>query len=336
MRVFSLDRKTLELAKRGSVSLTRPAQARLDFIDFHCRNGFNVSLTCRHFAISRPTFYRWWKRFEPKRLESLEANSHTPRRRRRPTWTAAQAEAVQRLRENYPRWGKAKLKVLLERDGVILSESMVGRILRDLRWRRVLKEPLGIVKTARRQTSRDYGTRKPRDYIVEKPGDLVEFDTLDVRLHPSGIYKHFSLVDVTSRWGAAEIRSSATATAAMDCLRWMLQRIPFVVRAIQVDGGSEFMADFEDFCRDQQIRLFILPPRSPKLNGAVERIQRTHTEEFYQCFDGGTAIPVIAPALANWEVVYNTVRPHQALGQLTPRQFLDANHPQLVRKEESA
>ena len=60
------------------------------------------------------------------------------------------------------------------------------------------------------------------------------------------------------------------------------QRMPFKIKAIQVDGGSEFMAQFEEACQQRRIRLFVLPPRSPKLNGSVERAQRTHTEEFYE------------------------------------------------------
>ena len=54
------------------------------------------------------------------------------------------------------------------------------------------------------------------------------------------------------------------------------------VRAIQVDGGSEFQAVFEEACQARGIPLFVLPPRSPKLNECVERAQRTHTEEFYE------------------------------------------------------
>ena len=53
-----------------------------------------------------------------------------------------------------------------------------------------------------------------------------------------------------------------------------------------MDGGSEFQAGFEQACQQRDILLFTLrftlPPRSPKLNGAVERAQRTHTEEFYE------------------------------------------------------
>jgi hypothetical protein len=55
------------------------------------------------------------------------------------------------------------------------------------------------------------------------------------------------------------------------------------VRAIQVDGGSEFEAAYQD----RSIRLFVLAPHSLKLNGCVERAHRTHAEEFYQVYDGG-------------------------------------------------
>ncbi len=48
--------------------------------------------------------------------------------------------------------------------------------------------------------------------------------------------------------------------------------MPFPVKAIQVDGGAEFEAIFDEECRRRGIKLFILPPRSPKLNSGVERI----------------------------------------------------------------
>jgi len=98
--------------------------------------------------------------------------------------------------------------------------------------------------------------------------------------------------------------------------------MPFPIRAVQVDGGSEFQAEFEQECHRRKLALYVLPPRSPKLNGAVERAQRTHTEEFYQIYDGDMAMGPLNAALREWERVYNHVRPHQALGYLTPGQFL--------------
>jgi transposase len=47
----------------------------------------DVVLTCQHFGISRLTFYRWHRRYDPLDLTSLEARSHRPRRRRQPTWS---------------------------------------------------------------------------------------------------------------------------------------------------------------------------------------------------------------------------------------------------------
>lgn len=98
--------------------------------------------------------------------------------------------------------------------------------------------------------------------------------------------------------------------------------MPFPVRALQVDGGSEFAAGFEQACQQRQLRLFVLPPRSPKLNGAVERAQRTHTEEFYEVTPCSWQVAPLNQELRDWERIYNTVRPHQALGYQTPQQFL--------------
>src|SRR5437868_12249655 len=64
------------------------------------------------------------------------------------------------------------------------------------------------------------------------------------------------------------------------------------------------------------------PPRSPKLNGAVERAQRTHTEEFYEVTPCSWQVAPLNQELRDWERIYNTVRPHQALGYQTPQQFL--------------
>ncbi len=99
--------------------------------------------------------------------------------------------------------------------------------------------------------------------------------------------------------------------------------MPFPVRAIQVDGGSEFEAIFEAECQKRCIKLFVLPPRSPKLNGGVERAYRTHTEEFYEITDSSFEIADLSQQLLKWERIYNTVRPHQALEYLTPLSFWD-------------
>jgi transposase InsO family protein len=147
-------------------------------------------------------------------------------------------------------------------------------------------------------------------------------DTLDLRPLPGVILKHFTARDVISRWDVLDVASRATAVTASRYLDALETRMPFPVRAIQVDGGSEFQAEFERECQKRGILLFVLPPRSPKLNGCVERAHRTHREEFYEVWDLDWTVGRLKPQLLAWEEVYNTVRPHQALGYKTPWQVV--------------
>ena len=116
----------------------------------------------------------------------------------------------------------------------------------------------------------------------------------------------------------------------MKFLDSMRRRFPFPIKAVQVDGGSEFQAAFETACRELGIRLFVLPLRSPKLNGHVERAQRTHTEEFYELYDGELEVAPLNRALLNWERLYDTFRPHHSLDGRTPAEYLEQCHPSLV------
>jgi hypothetical protein len=50
--------------------------------------------------------------------------------------------------------------------------------------------------------------------------------------------------------------------------------MPFPIRALQVDSGSEFAAEFEAACQRRGLRLFVLPPRSPKRYRDVAPVKR--------------------------------------------------------------
>ena len=303
--------------------LSRIARVRLGMLDWHRAHGENVARTARHFGYSRPTVYRWLERFDRSRLETLEDRASAPRRRRRATWTLEQLTAVKAVRERYPRWGKDKLVVLLRRRGIGISASMVGRILARLRRSGDLREPVRRRMSVRhRRWLRPYAVRRPAEWAVERPGDIVELDTLDIRPLPGRIWKQFTARDVVSRWDVLELGRRATARTAADALDRLAERMPFPIRAISIDNGSEFMAEFETACAARSIALFVLPPRSPKLHGAVERANRTHTEEFYEVTDAEPELEAFQVELRAWETVYNTVRPHQALGYLTPAEYL--------------
>ncbi len=301
-------------------TLSQEAYERLRFLEYARRTS--VAEASLAFRVPVSTIYRWRKRYRPDDLTSLECHSRRPKRTRRTTWTAAQEQAVRDLRQQDPRMGKMPLHVLLRRQGVRLSASMIGRILGSLRRRNLLREPHAVrVRKARPQ--RPYATRVPKDKRQPTdPGALIQLDTMHLRPLPGVERRQFTAIDVVSRVAVVGVRATASAGTARSFLDDLVDRLPFPVQAIQVDGGSEFMASFETACQDRGIALYVLPPRSPKLNGRVERLNGTSRREFWECYDGDLDLPTVQQALHEWEITYNTIRPHQALGYETPLAFL--------------
>jgi putative transposase len=301
-------------------TLSPQARFRLLCVEHAARRGVkDASLA---FAVPGSTIYRWRKQYRPADLTSLEPRSRRPTRVRRATWTAAQEQAVLALRQQHPRLGKDKLHHLLKAQGMVLSPSMIGRILGSLRRRSLLREPRAV-RVRRSAPRRPYATRVPKDKRQPmEPGAMVQLDTMHLRPLPGVERRQFTAIDVVSRCAVLGVRASATAGTARTFLDDLLARMPFPVQAIQVDGGSEFMAEFERACQDRHIALYILPPRSPKLNGRVERLNGTARREFWECYAEDLDLPTLQQALRAWEDDYNTVRPHQALGYATPREYL--------------
>ena len=304
---------------RAPEPASREARQRQKVLTWHKEHSENVSLTARHFGHSRSTVYEWLKR-----KGALEDRSRRPRRVRQPSWSNELEARVLELRTAYPRWGKDTLTPILRREGVQVSVSMVGRILAKLkREARLLPATTADPNIRSASYQRPFARRKPRDYVPVAPGDLIQVDSADVRWTGLGqVYKHFSARDYVSRWDVLGVYGRATATTAASFLDELLARMPFAVRAIQVDGGSEFKAEFEAACEAKGLELFVLPPRSPKLNGRVERAQRTHKEEFYQVIEPPDGLAELRPGLLLQEQRYNTYRPHHALGFKTPQEWL--------------
>jgi putative transposase len=337
MRLVGLPKPFYYFSKHRPVALSAAADEKMQKLklwEVLKQKGIKDPQVSQLLRVSRPTLYRWRSRLRQKGPKGLEEKSRRPHRIRRPGWSTELVEAVLAMRETYPSWGKDKLRVLLARSGWNTSSSTVGRILVDLKRRGVLHEPpRGLVKYKKRRPSRKYAIRKPRDYSVELPGDLVQVDTLDVHPLDTGMVKHFTARDVVSRWDVLEAHQRATANTATEFLDTLLARMPFKVKAIQVDGGSEYRAGFEEACQHLGLKLFVLPPHSPKLNGRVERAHRTHLEEFYAIIPDSAQLDKLNIALYKWERIYNKIRPHQALDYLTPAEYIQKYHPTVTSPE---
>lgn len=92
---------------------------------------------------------------------------------------------------------------------------------------------------------------------------------------------HLIPIDLVSRWPVLSVHSYATAGAATGFLRDLLDRFPFPIHAVQVDGNPESMAGFEETCLQLGIRSFVEPTLSPKLNVRVEGLDGTSRREFW-------------------------------------------------------
>ena len=81
------------------------------------------------------------------------------------------------------------------------------------------------------------------------------------------------------------------------------------------------MGEFEDYCEEEEIKLYVLPLRSPKMNGYVERANETYRYEFWNVYEIPDTIEETRKLLKKFEYKYNFERPHQALNYLTPMEF---------------
>jgi transposase InsO family protein len=310
------------------VALSREAKQRLSWMDWYNSHNRNARLTCRRFGISPDTFYRWRNRYNPGDLSTLEDDrtTRTPKRLRKPQTDPSLVLRTKELRETYPRWGKKKIWKLLGREGWNVSVSTVGRTIDRLRARGILNEPAIVTarlagQKRRRKNKRPYAIPRDWNYQVILPGDLVQIDTVHVSLPWGQTRYQFTANDYIGKHTARCAASSISSKAAKRILDTIEERFPHKIKAIQIDGGSEFKAEFERECQKRNIILFVLPVKSPKLNGVVERMQRTSREEIYDIKPMPLTLDEHNQLLEKEDYIYNYIRPHDALDLLTPNEY---------------
>jgi putative transposase len=326
MQVFGLPRhiiRTGALASRiAAKSSSDEAAIRRELVR-RWRGAMARGLTAQEAAqavgASRASLYRWERCPEPK--------SRRPRRVRRRQWTSSLVQAVEELRLDNPMWGKRKLAWLLRREGVAISASTVGRILKHLVERGVIT-PVPVLRRKpggrrfRLSPARRCARRLPKGLKATRPGALVQIDTLFVNVAPGCPIRHFTAYDPVAKWTVAAVFTRATAQCATRLLDKLVAEAPFPVTGIQVDGGSEFKAAFEDACRARNLDLFVLPPNRPQLNGAVERAQGSWRYEFYNSYELPSQTDKLQPLVDAFAHRFNHHRPHDALDGRTPAEYL--------------
>ena len=288
--------------------------------------GCSEALALEAVGTPRSTLFRWRRSFQRLGLAGLSDRSRRPARVRRPRWTRRDEAAVWDMRRRFPFMGRAKIRVMLAREGRVLSEATVGRILaKGVRLKRIrpCASCRGRVAAKRRRRFDGHARRWRAGMKAQAPGELVQVDHMTLNF-PGTRIKEFRAVCPFTKMMVSRAHARATALNAKRFLAEMLKDLPFPVRSVQVDGGSEFRRDFEEACREADIPLFVLPPKSPERNGCVEKANDSSRTEFWGLHTGGLTLDELRPRLAGHQHFHNHVRPHQSLSMQTPMEYFQS------------
>lgn len=201
------------LSRIKPIRLSKIARHRLAIIEHYLTKSHNVSLTCRHFAIARSYFYKWYKRYNPRSLVSLESRSRRPRRVRPATYSTSLIKLVRKLRQDYPSYSSKKLAVILRRDwNIFYSHSTIGRII--LKYKLFFRAALRLSRQRSKRAVAIWKTRKPYNLKAIKPAQVIEFDMKHIFVCGRKHYAFVS-VDVFTKQAYLHVASQPSSYQAM-------------------------------------------------------------------------------------------------------------------------
>lgn len=309
--------KTIPQALKYECS--QPAQFRMKVIGHTERYGWRAAKDA--YNVGRSTIFLWRKKLRDGggTLVSLIPKKTTPKNRRTMRIDPRFLSVIGACRETYGAIGKEKIKFLLDAYAISLGvpsygSTKIGLIIKRYRF----IAPRGSSMRRRRVC---HGVRRkyaPRSLV---PGHI---ETDCITLYGAGVvYRFVSMIDVATRFAWCQCVSSLSAANIQCAFQGFVTRYGYTIHTVQTDNGSEFLGVFHTFLVSQGITHEFIYPRSPKINGIVERFNRTVQEEcINHSSDLGVDMEAFVRKLDAYCTWYNTKRPHYALKYLTPAAVL--------------
>lgn len=304
-----------------AASLSKDAQKRLAWIDWYLSHGKNAEATCRHFGISKSVFYRWFNRYDPHHLQTLEFDTRTrrPKHVREMTTSAEILKRIYDIRSLDKRKSKYEIHEELKREGVLVSHKVIQKVinrhqeLQNTQYKKTHKKRMNY-KIARIKAARELREK----YI----GSLVQMDTKYLYILGHKFYV-FAAIDCYSRFAFIYAYTTISSTSGKDFLKRVKAYFPFPIEAVNTDNGSEYLKEFhEELEKEWRVPHYFTDPHCPKQNGRVERLHQT-TE--YEYFDWQDVLPELAEVrdhCMKFNTWYNTKRFHQSLNYQTPMEMV--------------
>lgn len=247
------------------------------------------------FGLSPSAYHKWEKR------DTLEDRKPVPKNMPKTT-PPEELSRVLNTTLNYNIWGGQKLSAYLLQNGFCyLSPATLNRI----------KKHLGKILKAKQ-------LKLPVSYEFINPGDAWSLDFLEFTWGMHKLYV-LTIIDDNSRYLLNwTITTKATAELVQELLKETFQ-IYGAPKVVKSDNGPQFREELALFLEKMQIEHYPNPYRQPEYNGKTERqnkelrfaVQKaTMSENLEEC------ISIIGRSFYE----YNYIRPHQALGGVTPYQ----------------
>ena len=285
-------------------------ERREEFVRLAAGSGVSLSELCRRFGVSRSNGYKWLRRYEAQGRAGLEERSRRPGSS--PARTSPELEGqVLAVRSAHPAWGGRKIHRVLKRAG--LQPPSPSTITEILRRAGVLTGP---------------GAGEPRAFARfehPRPNDLWQMDFKGHFALEEGRCHPLTVLDDHSRY-ALEIGACGDerTETVKDRLTAVFQRYGLPWRMLADNGppwGSAGSAQrhtpLSVWLLDLGIALSHGRPYHPQTQGKDERFHRTLKAEVLDA-KPLRRLDQAQAAFDTWREVYNTERPHEAIGMDTP------------------
>ena len=288
------------------------AKRRLTWVQLYQATG-DAGFVCRRCGISRPTLRKWLERYAQAGEVGLISRSRRPARSPNQKVFALEEGWILALRRER-KLGARRIQHELRRGyQCFLSLETIHKVL--------TRHPTPPVRRPKRPVI-------PKRYSMHLPGERAQMDTL--KLAPR-LYQ-YTFVDDCTRFLLAILCPRRTAANTVLFLDHVLEHTPFPIQRLQTDNGTEFLAyKVRDRLLTLRIKQRPIPPRTPHLNGKVERAQKTMLDEFYATTSLDS--PTLADDLEDWLDDYNYSRVHGSLG-VTPVQRWSEREDEIPTWEE--
>lgn len=306
------------LSRIRSVPLSKEAKHRLRIIEHYLLVSRNVSLTCRHYGISRSYFYKWFTRYNPKYLASLERKSTRPVSVRQATYNTSFVGLIRKLRTDYPSYSAKKLARIVFRDyGISYSAATIGRIIK--RFQLYFRAMVLASKKRAKQAKQIWKQRKPYLLKADEPRCVIEFDMKHIYL---GGVKHYAFVavDIFTKEAVIHLSKHPSSFQAMLALSRAVAVFGKDI-VIVTDNGSENYRHAHHYLKTHGITHYFARPHTPKDKPHIENLIGKLQQECLDEYRGHMTLTEREQQVIRWLNDYHFFRPHQALNYLTPQEF---------------